>query len=199
MKTSKILFIFVILILVSFVLTSQDVCGAKMKIGIMNFKVSKNLDPAFGTFLYDAFMDQMVQSGKFTVVDWEEIDRVLQYIAKSQPNISQEAARKQAINQLGIQKMYIGSLTKVGSKYYISLKVLNLDLSVDRTTRGSVDSEDNLEQCIMYLAKVLLAEPEEAKRLKAKVEAEAEEQKLRLKGVRRLPVTGALSHTAKVL
>lgn len=173
MKTVKISCAIALLILVSFATAHPTESARKTKIGVMKFKVSKNLGEDFQTFIHDVFMDQMVQSGKYTVVDLEEIDRVLRYIAKSQPNISQKAARKQANNQLDIEKIYIGSLAKVGSKFYLTMKVLNLDLSVDRTARDSVDSEDQLEQSIMTIAQILLVGREEAMRLKVKAAAEA--------------------------
>ena len=133
----------------------------KTKIGIMEFDVPKNLDPAFGGFLYDMLLERMVASGKYTVVDWEEIDRVLKYVSQSQPNISDEDARRQAVDQLGIEKMYLGSLRKVGSKYYVSVKVLNLDLTVSRVVRESTRREDELERVIDNLASKLILSPEE--------------------------------------
>jgi hypothetical protein len=159
--------------------------GQKPKVGIMKFDVSENINPALQDFLYATLMDQMVKSQKYTVVDWEEIDRILQYIAKSQPNISEDAARQQALNQLGIQKMYIGSAAKVGSKYYLNVKVLNLDLSVDRTEREPASNEDDLERAIVYIAKLLLSSPKEAKNLQTekktweKIQSNKSEQTLK--------------------
>ena len=128
----------------------------KPKIGIMKFDVAKDLKPALGAFLYGELMHEMVKSKQFVVVDWEEIDRVLRFVAKSQPNISAEAARKQAIHQLGLEKMYIGSVAKVGKKYYVTVKVMNLDLSVATVQRASTDSEDGLERLAAEVAPKLI-------------------------------------------
>lgn len=122
--------------------------------------------------LYDLLLERMVAIKKFTVVDWEEIDRVLKlYVAESQPNISDEDAKKQAVNQLCIEKMYVGTLRKVGSKYYVSVKVLNLDLTVSRVVRipecnwtvgmgvtivnfGRFMTRDNKEEIITFLSNI---------------------------------------------
>ena len=141
------------------------VWAEKQKIGVMKFEVSNNLDPAFGIFLWAALVDRMVKSGQCTVVGWQEIDRVLSYISKSQPNISPQEAKKQAISQLGIQKMYVGSVTKVGSKCCVTVKVLNLYLRVDRSVDGSVRGMGQLEDLIGTIAQQLLVTPEKAKRL----------------------------------
>jgi len=132
--------------------------AVRPKIGIMEFKVSQKLDPAFGEFLYDCLMEQLHASGKYRIVDWEEIDRVLKYIATSQPNVSSEDARLQAaMNQHGIQQMYIGSIIKIGSKFHIKVKVLKLDLTVERIEKASVTSEDKLETAMTGIAQRLLA------------------------------------------
>jgi hypothetical protein len=132
---------------------------AKPKIGVMKFDVSKNLDPALSGLLYDALTEQAVKSKQFTVVDWEQIDRVLQYVAKSQPNLSPEDARRQAVNQLGIQQLFLGSAAKLGSKFFLSVKVLNLDLSVDKVEKESVDNEEQLVDAVASIAARLLGLP----------------------------------------
>jgi hypothetical protein len=143
----------------------------KPKIGIMKFDVTENVNPAVQEYLYAQLLEQMVQSGKYTVVDWEEIDRLLQYIASSQPNVSEEDARRQAVNQLGIEKMYLGSVAKIGSKYHLSVKVLNLDLSIDRTASEYASNENDLDRTIKYVSQLLMASPEKAGQIKAEKEA----------------------------
>jgi len=131
----------------------------KPKVGVMKFDVSKSLDPTLSNLLYDVLTEQVVKSGKFIVVDWEQIDRVLQYVAKSQPNLSPEDARRQAVNQLGIQQLYLGSAAKLGSKYFLSVKVLNLDLSVDKVEKESVESEEQMVDAMASITARLLGLP----------------------------------------
>jgi len=162
-KILSIFLIFIIFYIFLFIPLSYSI--QKPKIGIMKFDVSENVNPALQDFLYATLMDQLLMSGRYIVVDWEEIDRILQYIAKSQPNVSQEAARQQAINQLGIQKMYVGSAAKIGSTFHLNVKVLNLDLSVDRMVRESAENEDDLERATYFIAQLLMASPDEAKKI----------------------------------
>jgi hypothetical protein len=164
---SKTMFTCLVLMLFFVFCTFPALSAEKTKIGIMEFDVAKNLDPALSGFLYDMLLERMVVSGKYTVVDWEEIDRVLKYVSQSQPNISDEDARKHAVDQLGIQKMYVGSLTKIGSKYYVTVKVLNLDLTVEEVHKGTTKSEDGLEACINAIADSLLGLAEESEEQQA--------------------------------
>ena len=166
-KSWSVIFCAIIIIAICSPVSSSETAD-RTKIGIMKFEVAKNLDPSFGGFLYDMLLERMVASGKFTVVDWEEIDRLLKYIEQSQPNVSVDEARKQAVNQLGIEKMFVGSLRKVGSKYHVSVKVLNLDLTVSRVVRESTRSEDELETVMNTLASKLILSPKELAEAKRK-------------------------------
>ncbi len=149
-------------------LAQTNTAPAKPKIGSMKFEVAKDLNPSLSGLLYDTLTEQVVNSRKFTVVDWESIDRMLQYMAKSQPNLSQEDARKQAVNQLGIQQLYLGSAAKLGSKYFLSVKVLNLDLSVDKVEKESVEIEGQMVDAVATItARLLELPPPEVKAVAA--------------------------------
>ncbi len=80
-------------------------------------------------------------------------------MAKSQPNLSQEDARQQAVNQLGIQQLYLGSAAKLGSKHFLSVKVLNLNLSVDAAETESVDNEEQMVDALARITAKLLGLP----------------------------------------
>jgi formylglycine-generating enzyme required for sulfatase activity len=161
MKHSKAMVAHLILMFLLSIHCHAALSAEKTKIGIMRFEVAKNLDPALGGFLYDILLQRMVASSKHTVVDWEEIDRVLKYIAASQPNVSEDDAKIQAVDQLGIEKMYVGAVRKVGTKHHVSVKALNLDLTVSRVVRGSATDVNELESVMNALADELLMSPEE--------------------------------------
>jgi formylglycine-generating enzyme required for sulfatase activity len=160
------------LFLILFTLESTSPCegGRKTKIGVMKFDVSRDIEPSIGSFLYNSLVGEMQASQKYTIVDWEEIDRVINSIAKSHPNISVKEARKQAINQVGIQETYVGSVTIVDTKYQITTRVLNPDLTVEAVVKQSTGSEDGLEGCIMSVAHLLLIRLADAEKFEGTVE-----------------------------
>jgi len=124
----------------------------KPKISIQKFDVSSNLDPSVGDFLYESLIVELTDSQRFTIVDWEELDRLLNYIAQSQPNLSFEDAKMHAMNQLGVNQLFVGSAYKIGSKIYVTVKALNLDLTVDTTYKDTAKTMDDLEACIARMA-----------------------------------------------
>lgn len=125
---------------------------AKPKVCVMKFEAEGNVSPHLGNFLYNTLIERFVAADAFVVVDWEQINRLLKFIQQSQPNLSAEDARRQAVNQAGVDKLYFGTLSKVGRKYHLLVKVLNFDLTVERTERQVVWTEDELEQAVTQLA-----------------------------------------------
>ncbi|HPO11919.1 MAG TPA: hypothetical protein PLI09_00625 [Candidatus Hydrogenedentes bacterium] len=126
--------------------------GARQRISIQKFEVAEGVSPGLSKFLYNSLISEAVKSPAYSVVDWEEIDRVLKYLATSQPNLSPDEAKKQAINQLGIKQMFLGSLEKVGAQYFVTIKVLNLDLTVTKVVQDSVPNEEGLADLIAKMA-----------------------------------------------
>lgn len=150
----------------------------KTKIGIMNFEVSENLDASFAKLMYNTLLDKMLMSGRFTVVDGDEVEHALNNTVKSHPGISKQAAKKKGLSQLGIRKLYMGSLSKIGSKFYLTVKVLNPDFTVERVEKSSTKREDDLEDCINKLASNLLVSRQEQE-AKAAFEKRHEKEKSR--------------------
>ena len=139
---------------------AYSVSKEKIKIGILNFEMSKNIDPALGTFMYDMLLDEMLQSRQFTVVDGDELDRIQDLIKKEHPEISHEEARKRTLDRIGIQKLYVGTLSRIGSKFHLTVRVLKPDATVERLEKSSTASENGLETCVKALASDLLLAPE---------------------------------------
>lgn len=129
--------------------------ASKTKVCVMAFQSEGDIEPHLGNFLYNALIDRLVNSDELVVVDWAQIDETFRFFQQSQPAMVFEDARKQAVQELGIDKLYYGSLSKVGRKYYLLVKVLNFDLTVERTERQVVFSEDALEAAIAVLAERL--------------------------------------------
>jgi len=94
------------LVLAAFV-AQQAIAGPaeKTKVTVMKFDVSPGLPPTYEKFLYNRLIARVSASDRYAPVDWEEVDRLLQHIAKSQPLLSTEDARRQAISQKGVTKL----------------------------------------------------------------------------------------------
>jgi len=151
----------------------------KTKIGIMNVEVSDNLNTSFEKLMYNTLLDEMLKSGKYTVVDGDEVAHIIKETVKSHPGISKQTAKKKGLSQLGIRKLYVGSLSKIGSQYFMSVKVLDSDFTVERVEKASTRREKDLEECIKRLSSNLLVSRQELM-ARATIEKKQEEEKRRL-------------------
>ncbi len=179
-------------LLIIFISISELPCLAgeeKTKIGILKFEVSKNLDASFAKLMYNSLLDKMLMSGKFTVVDGDEVEHVLNNTVKSYPEISKQAAKKKVLSQFGIQKLYVGSLSKIGNQYYLTVKVLNPDFTVERVEKSSTKREDDLEGCINKLSSNLLVSRQELEAITA-LEKRQEKEKYKQREIQKGKETG---------
>ncbi len=143
------------------------------KVGVMKFEVGGNLDPSLGKFLSERFTYQLVGSKQYTVVDWEEIDRVLGMENKSQTVVSTDEARRMAISKCGLDKLFLGRVDKLGTKYHLTVKLLGLDLRVERMERGVADSEEKLPETVDQIGAAFLVDnSDEAKAQRAAQQAQ---------------------------
>jgi len=129
--------------------------SGKMKVGVMKFDVSKEVDPAVGELVYSLIQQYLIENGRYAVVDWEEIGRVMKLMANAQPNVSEDDARQMAVKQLGIEKLYMGQVLKIGSRYHLLGKIVLLDLSVEASKRAVADDVGQLERATRELAVAL--------------------------------------------
>jgi formylglycine-generating enzyme required for sulfatase activity len=162
------------ILIAAVVLAGLPAAAGTNKVGVMKFDVGDGMSPTHGKFLSKNFTLGLLAGKQYKVVAWEEIDRVLSMIAKSQPNVSTEDARKMAINQLGLEKLFLGQLDKVGSKFYITVQLVGLNLEVERMERGVAESEEKLADTIDQMSAAFLVDnSDEAKALRAAQQAQA--------------------------
>jgi formylglycine-generating enzyme required for sulfatase activity len=148
----KIPFLLIVLS-ITFFWGLQD-CRAekKIRVGITKFEVGDELKPSLGIFLYEMLLEKLVAGKKYIIIDQEEISRQLLLVNRDEPGISKLIARKQVFERLLIQRIFTGSLNKVGKTFYINLKSLNSDFTVGRALKRSCHTEDCFENAITELA-----------------------------------------------
>ena len=151
--------------------------GAESKtkrVGVMKFDVGEDVKASLGKFCSITFGGYLASSRQYTVVDWDEIDRVLGIESKSQTVVSAEDARRMAISKLGLEKLFLGNVDKLGTKYHVTVRLLGLDLKVERMERGVAESEDKLPDVVDQIGAAFLVDnSDEAKALRVAQQAQA--------------------------
>jgi formylglycine-generating enzyme required for sulfatase activity len=127
----------------------------------MMFDASEQLDPEIPEFLYECLLQLVVDSGKYTVVDASAFASALASVSEAQPDLSAPEARRQAMERLGVRKLYVGSVKKLGKRLRVSVKVFGLDQTVLKVKRVAADSEESLDDAIASIAPELIFSGEE--------------------------------------
>ncbi len=103
------------IVLTSF-LWAQGLSGLKKRVAVLNFEDRSGYGHQIGSGLADMLVTQLVKSGKFLVVERQELEAVLQEqsIGMSGMVTSQSAARVGKL--LGVELIVTGSVTEFGEK-----------------------------------------------------------------------------------
>jgi TolB-like protein len=133
----------------------------KMTIAVLNFE-GHGVNPEEAASLSDVFQGVMVESQQFTVVDRNRIKSILEEQGFQQ---SEACSQVECIVQVGkilkVEKMFAGSIGKVGNRYTINIQVIDVQTaqilsSKPRQHEGAI--EDLASDVIPDIAREMIEE-----------------------------------------
>jgi curli biogenesis system outer membrane secretion channel CsgG len=139
----KILFIFVVFLLVAFCaqVFAQDLTGLKKRIAVINFEDKAGYGHNVGRGVADMLVTSLVESDKFIVIEREELDQILKEQGLGQTGLVTPQSAAKVGQLLGLQRIITGSVTEFGSKQdKVGGGIGGFNLGVSTTTaRVAVD------------------------------------------------------------
>ncbi len=152
MKKIPITFLFVILSVLS--LYSQD----KIKIAVLEFKIL-NVNMDIAEAVYDEFIVRLIDSGKFTVAEREDLKKVMLEMALQNTDEFDESSSVEIGKYLGAQIVIFGKLQKIGQKVRISIKGVDVKSATAAFAKlVTVENEDLLFDNIPLLINQIIDE-----------------------------------------
>lgn len=133
----------------------------KMTIAVLDFE-GRGVKPEEAASLSDVFQGVMVESQQFTVVDRNRIKAILEEQGFQQ---SEACSQVECIVQVGkilkVEKMFAGSIGKVGKRFTINIQVIDVQTaqilsSKPRQHEGAI--EDLAEDVIPEIAREMIEE-----------------------------------------
>jgi TolB-like protein len=114
----------------------------KINVGLMPFEARAGVQPGEAESVGDLFAAALQNSGRFTVIERKQLAAIMQE-REFQASQEDNAQLAKAGKAMAIRKMISGSIGKLGDKYLIHLKMIDvestsIDLAVSQTY------EDNL-------------------------------------------------------
>ena len=95
-------------------------------IAVMDLNCGKGIDAEACKALTDVIIHELVKVGTFTVIDRANRDRILAEQGFQQTGCVDESCTVEAGRLLGVGKIVVGSISKVGATYLINLQLVNV-------------------------------------------------------------------------
>jgi TolB-like protein len=128
----------------------------KVNIAVLDFDARAGISPQEAASLSDIFQGEMVQTNEFSVVDRNRIKAILEEQGFQQSeSCSQVECIVQVGNILKVEKMFAGTIGKVGRRFTINIQMIDvataqIAMSVPRQYEG--DIEDLASEIIPEIA-----------------------------------------------
>lgn len=107
---------FILIILVSVSLFSQDLKGLKKRIAVVNFEDKARYGHDIGQGIADMLVTKLVESDKYLVIERNELDAILKEQGLGQSGLVTQQSAAKVGQLLGVEMMVTGSVSEFGEK-----------------------------------------------------------------------------------
>jgi carboxyl-terminal processing protease len=127
-------------------------------IAVIDFKCGKGIESDVCGSLTDVSISELVKIGKYTVIDRSNRDKILAEQGFQQSGCVEDKCMVEAGRLLGVGKIVVGSITKIGQTYLVNLQLINVQsASVDTTAEDECRCElEGLIQSVRNAARKLM-------------------------------------------
>lgn len=152
-KIHKIVLLFLLLPVLTTVSTAQD--SNRIRVAVLSFDTA-GLDASAGIVLTDRFRAELLNTGRFDVMERSRMDEILQEQGFQQTGAcNSEACIVQVGKILGVSRMIAGSVGRVGNLYTTSARIVNIEtgrILISKTEDCDCSAEQVLTQSMRNLA-----------------------------------------------
>ena len=159
----KLFLLLIVLILSSGVFAETKVDNIKnvkkIKISVMDLKAENGIDKGVVTLLYELILTEFQDYSNLSVISKTDISSMVQYeTEKELAGCDDSSCMAEIGGALGVDKVVIGHVGKLGSSYVVTLKLMNIKNATveNRVSETIPANEDKLIPLIKFLANKLL-------------------------------------------
>jgi len=130
-------------------------------LAVMNLNCGTVLNKENCTALTDIVIEELVKLKKYTVIDRANRDKILSEAGFQQTGCVDESCTIEMGRQLGVGKIVVGAITKIGETYLVSLQLLNVETAaVEAAAREKCEQckIDSLIEVVTNVARKLMGE-----------------------------------------
>lgn len=138
----------------TFFITGEE----KIKIAVLDFKIL-NVNVDIAEAVYEEFIVRLIDCGKFTVVERENLKKVMQEIDMQNKDEFDESSSVEIGKYVGAQVVLFGKIQKIGQKVRISIKGIDVKSATATFAKlVSVENEDLVLDNIPLLINQIIEE-----------------------------------------
>jgi len=130
-------------------------------IAVMDLKCDEGIKESQCGFLTEVVIEEFVKTGKYNVIDRANRDKILSEVGFQQSGCVEGSCTVEAGRILGVGKIVVGSIVKMGDTYAVSLQLINVESAlVEKSTRRTCRNckLDNLIGTVAETARKLMGE-----------------------------------------
>jgi hypothetical protein len=120
-------------------------------IAVFDLEVVGKVDKDIARPLSDSVRREIMQSGKYEIIDRSNMDKILKEQSFQMTGCTQKDCAVEAGQLLGVGKIVVGTVSLVGQTYYLSLSIMNVESGKtekveEETCRCEIDELINLSK-----------------------------------------------------
>jgi len=135
---------------------SAGIASDRLRIAVYQFDSRAGLDPGIAINVTDLFQTELAKLNRFDVLERANLQRVLKEQALQGAGCVESSCAVKIGNLLGVQKMVVGAVFRMGGAYFINLHLVDVELSrVDISESASTDQESGIPALVAKIARSL--------------------------------------------
>ena len=162
----KKIILFLVFLLSLNIYSSEKKAPHKIKISLMDLKAESGIDPGVVSLLYELVLTEFQTYSNLSVISKADISSMVQFeTEKELAGCTDSSCMAEIGGALGVDKIVMGSIGKLGSSYVVTLKLINIKKATveNRVTETIPANEDKLIPLMKFLANKLLEQYSEYK------------------------------------
>lgn len=96
-------------------------------LAVMDLRCGAGVNSEYAAALTEVIIDEMVKVKKYTIIDRANRDKILGEVGFQQSGCSDASCSVEAGRMLGVGKLIVGSITKIGDTYLVNLQLINVE------------------------------------------------------------------------
>ena len=112
----------------------------KLLVSVSAFEVGNGLKPGEADGLTSAFSAELQKTGRFTLVERASLQKIRE--EQSFQSAQQNAGEGRTQLALPIQKMFMGSLSRIGDQFSVNLRMVNVETSAIEFAASKLYDDD---------------------------------------------------------